>query len=306
MQKAENSHPFFAAPALVLAISVFMIFVQFANLDTDNEAVIYGVMLILQLVVFAVPTGFFCYLRGKSYIFTLDIYAPRKHSLRVILLGSLLVILASGVLKFGLFHFAYDYSTHSLYGSSITLSAGSFGGTLLMVLSLAIFPALTEEIVFRGIIMKEYKLCGSVFSMLFSAVLFAFIHFDLRQFPIYVALGMLTAWMAFITRSVWASVIVHAVYNIYVIFFEKYIWLFSSNPDSDILFWLILTAAMFVCAFFFLGAAERVMRYCAENGDSAPRPLRKQSRRVMLIEAVSEKPFLIVTALFLVVSIIVM
>lgn len=306
MQKAENSHPFFAAPALVLAISVFMIFVQFANLDTDNEAVIYGVMLILQIVVFAVPTGFFCYLRGKSYIFTLDIYAPRKHSLRVILLGSLLVILASGVLKFGLFHFAYDYSTHSLYGSSITLSAGSFGGTLLMVLSLAIFPALTEEIVFRGIIMKEYKLCGSVFSMLFSAVLFAFIHFDLRQFPIYVALGMLTAWMAFITRSVWASVIVHAVYNIYVIFFEKYIWLFSSNPDSDILFWLILTAAMFVCAFFFLGAAERVMRYCAENGDSAPRPLRKQSRRVMLIEAVSEKPFLIVTALFLVVSIIVM
>jgi membrane protease YdiL (CAAX protease family) len=283
-----------------------MIFVQLANLDTDNEAVIYGVMLILQLVVFAVPTGFFCYLRGKSYIFTLDIYAPRKHSLRVILLGSLLVILASGVLKFGLFHFAYDYSTHSLYGSSITLSAGSFGGTLLMVLSLAIFPALTEEIVFRGIIMKEYKLCGSVFSMLFSAVLFAFIHFDLRQFPIYVALGMLTAWMAFITRSVWASVIVHAVYNIYVIFFEKYIWLFSSNPDSDILFWLILTAAMFVCAFFFLGAAERVMRYCAENGDSAPRPLRKQSRRVMLIEAVSEKPFLIVTALFLVVSIIVM
>jgi membrane protease YdiL (CAAX protease family) len=306
MQKAENSHPFFAAPALVLAISVFMIFVQFANLDTDNEAVIYGVMLILQLVVFAVPTGFFCYLRGKSYIFTLDMYAPRKHSLRVILLGSLLVILASGVLKFGLFHFAYDYSTHSLYGSSITLSAGSFGGTLLMVLSLAIFPALTEEIVFRGIIMKEYKLCGSVFSMLFSAVLFAFIHFDLRQFPIYVALGMLTAWMAFITRSVWASVIVHAVYNIYVIFFEKYIWLFSSNPDSDILFWLILTAAMFVCAFFFLGAAERVMRYCAKNGDSAPRPLRKQSRRVMLIEAVSEKPFLIVTALFLVVSIIVM
>ena len=306
MQKAENSHPFFAAPALVLAISVFMIFVQFANLDTDNEAVIYGVMLILQLVVFAVPTGFFCYLRGKSYIFTLDIYAPRKHSLRVILLGSLLVILASGVLKFGLFHFAYDYSTHSLYGSSITLSAGSFGGTLLMVLSLAIFPALTEEIVFRGIIMKEYKLCGSVFSMLFSAVLFAFIHFDLRQFPIYVALGMLTAWMAFITRSVWASVIVHAVYNIYVIFFEKYIWLFSSNPDSDILFWLILTAAMFVCAFFFLGAAERVMRYCADTGDSAPRPVRKQSRRVMLIEAVSEKPFLIVTALFLVVSIIVM
>ena len=306
MQKAESSHSFFAAPALTLAISVFMIFVQLANLDTDNEAVIYGVMIILQLVVFAVPTGFFCYLRGKKFIFTLDIYAPRKYSMRVIILGALLVILASGVLKFGLFHFAYDYSAYSLYGSSITLSTGSFGGTLLMVLSLAILPAVTEELVFRGIIMKEYKPCGSVFSMLFSAVLFAFIHFDLRLFPIYVALGMLIAWISYITRSVWAAVIVHAAYNIYVIFFEKYIWLFSSNPDSDILFWLILTAAMFVCAFFFLGAAERVMRYCSENGDSAPKPIKKQSLRAMLIEAVSEKPFLAVAALFLIVSIIVM
>ncbi len=306
MRRANPSQRFFAAPALVLAISILMIFVQLANLDTDNEAVIYGVMLILQLVVFSVPTGFFCYLRGKKYIFTLDIYTPRKHSLRVIVLGSLLVILASGVLKFGLFHFAYDYSVYSLYGSSITLGTGSFGGTLLMVLSLAVLPALTEELVFRGIIMNEYKPCGSVYAMLFSAVLFAFVHFNLRQLPIYIALGMLIAWMVFITRSVWSGVIVHAVYNLYVIFFEKYIWLFSSNPDSDILFWLILTAAMFVCAFFFLGAAEKVMRHCAENGDSAPKPVKKQRCYAMIKEAVMEKPFLAEAALFLIVSIIVM
>ena len=306
MRRVNASPPFFAAPALVLAISVLMIFVQFANLDTDNEAVIYSVMLILQIVVFSVPTGYFCYIRGKQYIFTLDIYAPRKHSVPVILLGSLLIMLASGVLKFGLFHFVHDYSAYLLYGSSITLQTGSFGSTVLMVLSLAIFPAITEELVFRGIILKEYKSCGSVFSILLSAVLFAFVHFDLRQFPIYVALGMLLGWMVFITRSVWAAVIIHAAYNLYVIFFEKYIWLFSSNPDSDILFWLILTAAMFVCAFFFLGAAERVMRHCAENGDSAPKPIKKKRTRAALIEAVTEKPFLAVAVLFLVVSLIVM
>ena len=49
MRRVNASHPFFAAPALVLVISVFMLFVRFANLDTDNEAVIYGVMLVLQL-----------------------------------------------------------------------------------------------------------------------------------------------------------------------------------------------------------------------------------------------------------------
>ena len=220
MRRVNTSHPFFAAPALVLLISVFMIFVQLANLDTDNEAVIYGVMLVLQVLVFAVPTGAFCFfMRGKRYISTLDIYAPRKHSLNVILLGASLVMLASGVLKFGLFHFAYDYSAYLLYGSSITLATGSFGGTVLMVLSLAVCPALMEEFIFRGIIMSEYKIGGSVFSMFFSSLLFAFIHFDLRQFPIYFALGVLLAWIAFITRSVWASAIVHVAYNLYVIFF---------------------------------------------------------------------------------------
>jgi hypothetical protein len=61
---------------------------------------------------------------------------------------------------------------------------------------------------------------------------------------------------------------------------------------------------MFVCAFFFLGSAEKVMRYCAENGDSAPKPIKRQNLRAMVIEVVSEKPFLAVTAIFLIMSII--
>ena len=306
MRRIKASHPFFAAPALVFVISVFMIFLQFANLDTDNDAVIYGVMLILQLVVFAIPAGAFCFLRGGEYVLKMNIYTPRKHSLMAVLIGSLFVVLTSGVLKFVLFHFAYDYSVYSLYGSSITLKVGSVGTGVLMVLSLAVFPSLTEEFVFRGLIFKEYKACGTVFAMVMSSLLFAFVHFDLEQFPIYFVVGMLLSWISFIANSLWAAVFAHIVYNVYVIFFEKYIWLFSSNPDSDILFWLILTAAMFVCAFFFLGAAENVMRYCAENGDSAPKPIRNQRLKIMLKEAVMEKPFLAEVVLFIIVGIIVM
>ena len=63
---------------------------------------------------------------------------------------------------------------------------------------------------------------------------------------------------------------------------------------------------MFVCAFFFLGAAERVMRYCAENGDSAPKPVKKQKLKIFFVEAVLEKPFLAEVAVFLIVGFIVM
>jgi membrane protease YdiL (CAAX protease family) len=307
MQKANpqpQQQSLITAAALVAVISVFMIFVQFSNLDTDNEAVIYGVMMILQLVVFAVPAAAFCFFKGAEYVVRLDIYAPRRHSLSVITLGSVLVVLTSAVLKFGLFHFAYDYSVYSLYGSSISIDVGSFGTGVLMVLSLAALPAVTEEFVFRGIIQKEYKTGGSVFSVIMSALLFAFIHFDIKLFLIYFALGLLLSWIAFITRSIWSCVIVHTVYNLYVIFVEKYIWLFSTNPDSEIFFWLILIALWFVCAFFFIGGAERVMRYCAENGDSAPRPVKKFSRKVIIVESLLERPFLFDAFVFLVMGII--
>jgi membrane protease YdiL (CAAX protease family) len=304
MRRIKASHPFFAAPALVFVISVFMIFLQFADLDTDNDAVIYGVMLILQLVVFAIPAGAFCFLRGGEYVLKMNIYAPRKHSLGTVLLGTFLVVLTSGVLKFVLFHFAYDYSVYSLYGSSITLKVGSVGTGLLMVLSLAVFPALTEEFVFRGLIFKEYKACGTVFAMFISSLLFAFVHFDLKLFPIYFVVGMLLSWIAYIANSLWAAVFAHIAYNLYVIFFEKYIWLFSSNPDSDILFWLILLVLWFICAFFFLGSAERVMRSCAENGESAPKAVPKKKRKMLYFNAFLSRPLLLDAAIFLIMGII--
>lgn len=130
MRRVDPSHPFFTAPVLVLVISVFMIFVQFAQLDTDSESAIYGVMILLQIVVLAIPAGAFCYLKGGGYLARMDIYAPRKNSLPVILFGSATVILTSAVIKFGIFNLVYDYS---LYGSSIDIDVGSVGAGLLMV-----------------------------------------------------------------------------------------------------------------------------------------------------------------------------
>jgi hypothetical protein len=173
-----------------------------------------------------------------------------------------------------------------------------------MVLSLAVFPALTEEFVFRGLIFKEYKACGTVFAMFISSLLFAFVHFDLKLFPIYFVVGMLLSWIAYIANSLWAAVFAHIAYNLYVIFFEKYIWLFSSNPDSDILFWLILLVLWFICAFFFLGSAERVMRSCAENGESAPKAVPKKKRKMLYFNAFLSRPLLLDAAIFLIMGII--
>lgn len=304
MRRVKASHPFFAAPLLVMAISVLVLFIQLVNIESASEAAVYGVMMVLQLVIFGVPAAVFCGFRGQGYLGKLGFALPRKKSLSVIVFGTLFLILASCVLKFGLFHFAYDASAYSLYGSSFSVRTSSFGAWLLMVLSLAVLPALTEEFVFRGIIMREYRMGGSLFSMLMSALFFSFIHFDIKQFPIYFVLGLILAWLVFLTRSVWASVIAHLVYNLFAIFTEKYIWLFSSNPDSDILFWLILIACLLVCAFFFLSFAEKLLRVHAEKGEEAQKPVPKSKIMLMLFDVFTSIPFIGEVVLFLVFGII--
>jgi len=300
MRRVNASHPFFAAPLLVLAILVFVLFIQLVNVENMGKTAVYAVMMVLQAAVFGIPAAVFCAFRGQGYVFKLGFGLPKKRSFPVIIFGTLFLILSLCVLKFGLFHFAYDASAYSLYGSSISIRPSSFGSGVIMVLSLAAVPALLEEFVFRGIIMREYRMGGSFFSMLMSALLFAFVHFDLPQFPIYFVSGLILAWLVFLTKSVWASVIAHFAYNVFALFWEKYIWLFSSNPDSDILFWLILIVLLLVCAFFFLSFSERLLRSHGERGESAQRPVPRTKLVLMLFDVFTSIPLIGEAVLFLV------
>ena len=195
-------------------------------------------------------------------------------------------------------------SAYSLYGSSISIDTGSVFSAVLMIFSLAVFPAITEEFVFRGIMMREYRMLGSLFPLVISSLLFAFIHFDLLQFPIYFVLGFILSWMVFLTRSVISAVIAHIVYNVFVIFGEKYIWLFSSNPDSDILFFLILVVLLLVCLFLFFTAGERILRYFADNGEAADTAPKDAKKKAMLFDAFLSLPMMGDFLLFLIVGII--
>ncbi len=304
MRKLSSSHPFFRAPLLVFIICVFMIFLQFASFGADSENVVYAVMLLLQTVTFAIPALFYCIINGRDFAASLPICLPKMRSLPVIVSGTLLLILTACVLKFGIFHFAYDYSVYSLYGSAISLDTTSFLSVLLIVLSLAVFPALTEEFVFRGIVMREYSRCGAPTAMVMSSLLFSFIHFDLRQFPIYFILGMILSWLVYLTKSVIAPLIAHTVYNLFAIFAEKYVWLFSSNPDSDILFFLILVALTLVCLFFFLTAGEKALFSHAQREEAVAPTVKKEQRPAMYFYIFTSVPFIADVLIFLIVGIV--
>lgn len=97
--------------------------------------------------------------------------------------------------------------------SEITLKGGK--ETLLGVLSVAVVPALIEEAVIRGIIMQPLRKYGDKYAIIASALLFAVMHGNMVQIPYTVIGGFLLGYLAIATGSLWPSIILHFINNLY-------------------------------------------------------------------------------------------
>lgn len=78
-----------------------------------------------------------------------------------------------------------------------------------------IFAPLSEELLFRGIIMKKLAPNGKVFAIIISAFLFALIHQNIVQFPITFLIGMLFGYLA-MEYSLGAAIVLHILNNLFV------------------------------------------------------------------------------------------
>lgn len=91
----------------------------------------------------------------------------------------------------------------------------------LMVLSIAVFPAIFEELAFRGF-MYNYlnKLFDDRMTMLITAFLFALLHLSFLAFFWLFALGWVLAWLRNKYQSLWYGMVIHFFFNLTAVFYE--------------------------------------------------------------------------------------
>ncbi len=83
----------------------------------------------------------------------------------------------------------------------------------LMLLGVAVVPAVVEELIYRGIYFGTYKKAGTVKGALLAAVLFALMHGNLNQFAYAVVAGFLFAMTAEAGGSIIYTMIIHIIIN---------------------------------------------------------------------------------------------
>lgn len=111
------------------------------------------------------------------------------------------------VKSFGLNPMSYHASPDQTINSPIEI--------ILALLSTAVIPAVSEEFVFRGVMLSSLRKFGDGFAVLATALLFGFMHGNLVQIPFAFIVGLVLGFVTVSTNSMLPAMLIHALNNSY-------------------------------------------------------------------------------------------
>lgn len=80
-------------------------------------------------------------------------------------------------------------------------------------LAIGLVPALVEEFLFRGLVLRGYEKFGSKKAVILTGIMFGVLHLQLMSIPSIILLGIMISFVVYRTNSIWAGVIYHFVHN---------------------------------------------------------------------------------------------
>ena len=284
-----------AAPLLVMivmALSVGLGYIDTSILG-EGETVFLSVAL-LQLLALFIPTLLYCRIRGIS-VKELRLRAPNVKNIPFIASSVFVIILGGMLISFAMSFFGVPIGESSSYNQYVPNGLAS--RAIFIAVAFAVVPALTEELLCRSVLMREYENAGMLSSIFVSALLFSMLHFNAVSFPIYFFSGMLLGFVSFVTRSVFSAMAVHLLNNMYILFFEEYAAAVVKVPQN-LIFAVFFAAAFFLLALFFMlmQAESIVYRNGALDLDSDAVFARKEKESGLLDALFSPTFLLTVTA----------
>lgn len=77
----------------------------------------------------------------------------------------------------------------------------------------ALTPALCEEVLFRGVVLKAYERRGTVKAIVVTAILFAAMHFSIIRFVAPFLIGLMAGYVAIRSNSIIPAILTHFTFN---------------------------------------------------------------------------------------------
>ena len=135
----------------------------------------------------------------------------RLHKVNV--LSLLLILVLSAVIRplTGFVSLAGNLLFQDIVSSSITEELSH--GLGIMLFSTALLPGIVEELIFRGVIYSGMRKANPIKGILLSSLFFGLAHMNFQQFCYAFVLGIILGVLVEATDSLFASMLLHAVFN---------------------------------------------------------------------------------------------
>lgn len=237
----------------------------------DGSALKYSIAaILLQLFCFIVPTAAFLILRFGNGMPELHLSIPRLNTTSVtvasvfmLISGAMLIVLLGGTSE--------DYAFTSYNGFDISAQY-SFGELILMIIAGALIPAIFEELIFRGIFSAIYSESGAICAATLSTLFFSLVHMNIASLPVFLFAGIILWTLFTSTRSIYAPIAVHFLYNLFCMLGLPYINAFYGDTVSRELFIFILTVILLLSSAVFFAGLAYIYKGNSENGVSTVFP----------------------------------
>ena len=293
-------------PVLVLVVCALTLAADLIPADSlgmrENP---YLAAVVIQLLIYAVPSLFYCRLRGREFTPKLRLRPFRPSQLlylwhAFVLMTSVSVLLS--VLMYRIAPEAFAASSESR-AAAFAMGSGFFDGVYVAV-AFAVLPAVTEEFLFRGVVIGEYESLGVGIAAAASSACFAMAHFSAVRFPVYFGAGLVLSSVLYATRSLIAPMLLHALYNGVILYGEKYVlYIVDKQNVSMLLLVMILCAAAVLSAALMCFEAQSIYRgYAADNVPSEYTKTDRRSLFARVAEAYFTPAFLLLVLLFIIVA----
>lgn len=246
--------------AVVLTTYILLLLTKLIDVTLLNRENEYFSVVILQMMIFLLPGAIWVRFSGDGYFRRLRLKLPKPDTF-VLILSAAIMMICGGVLISILFGGLDRLSDgFTLYDVFVSKDNGTIPVKLYLILAYAVIPAICEEFIFRGILCAEYERGGVLRAIVFSSLFFGFLHFDIVNLPVYAFAGVVLAMTLYVTRSLFATIIVHFLYNLFGLFGQTYLSSLYNITGTSTFFIFFVSLLFLIGATVFCGEAARLYK----------------------------------------------
>lgn len=226
-------------------------------------ALVYGVVYLIPMIV---------YMKSHRYKarYALRFKGVKPKYWLFILLFGLSVCMICTLINVGAMALCRSIFHREFQNSIVDLSGTTMGS---LIFTSVLLPALTEELLMRGLVQGEYEKYGTTIGVLLTALLFALFHTNPVHIPSLFVAGVCYGVLTVMFRSVWPAVFAHAVNNAVAVLVVKQTD-FIRYIMQDRLFVIIAVLVCFLILIFTLKMLETAISDLLGKGRQAKRSTR--------------------------------